>query len=155
MFGEVLHFRRTLGEAHERHVLQLLVRNRNREPVAKLPKRLLVHLLGLMRDHLAFAGFTHAVALDGLGEDDGRLPLVLGGSLVGGVNLLRIVTAARHLPDLIVAHVSDHVLQLGIFSEEMLADIGAVFRFVVLVFAIDAFFHALSARMPVTSLASN
>src|ERR1700724_1714137 len=83
MFGEVLHFRRTLGEAYEGHVLQLLVRNRNREPVAELPKRLLVHLLGLMRDHLAFAGFAHPVALDGLGEDDGGLSLVLGGGLIG------------------------------------------------------------------------
>src|SRR4029077_12469969 len=100
MLGEVLHFRRTLGEAHEGHLLQLLIRNRNREPVAKLPKRLLVHLLGLMRDHLAFAGFTHPVALDGLGEDDGGLTLVLGGGLVSRIDLSWVVASARQLPNL-------------------------------------------------------
>ena len=120
------------------------VGDRNLEPVAKLAKRLLVHLLGLMRDHLAFAGFTHAIALDGLCQNDRRLPLVLGRSLVSGVNLQGIVTSAGHFPDFVVAHMSDHAFQLGIFSEEVFADIGAVFRFVVLVFTVDALFHALS-----------
>src|SRR6478609_8699035 len=110
MFGEVLHFKRPLGEAYEGHGFQLLVRNRNREPVAKLPKRLLVHLLGLMGDHLAFAGFAHPVALDGLSEDDGGLTLVLGGGLVSRIDLSWVVASARQLPNLVVAHVGDHVL---------------------------------------------
>ena len=118
MFGEILHFRRIFGEAHEGHLLQLLVRNRNREPVAKLPKRLLVHLLGLMRDHLAFAGFAHPIALDGLGEDDRRLPLVLGGRLVSRIDLRGIVTAARQPPDFIVAHMSDHAFSSGYFPKK-------------------------------------
>ena len=37
----------------------------------------------------------------------------------------------------------DHAFQLGIFSEEMLTDIGAVLRLVVLVFTVDTLFHAL------------
>ena len=117
------------------------------EDVTKFPeltKGLLVHLLGLMRDHLAFAGFTHAIALDGLCQNDRRLPLVLGSSLVSGVNFLRIMTTARHSPDFIVAHMSDHAFQFGIFSEEVFADVSTVFGFVVLVFTVDALFHALS-----------
>jgi len=44
------------------------------KPVTELTKGFLVHLLGLMRDHLAFAGFAHAIALDGLCQNDCRLP---------------------------------------------------------------------------------
>src|SRR4030095_7254492 len=108
----------------------------NLKPVTKLAKGLLVHLLGLMRDHLAFAGFAHAIALDGLCQNDRRLPLVLGRSLVGGVNLQGIVTSTGHSPDFVVAHMSDHAFQFGIFSEEVFADVSAIFRFVILVFTV-------------------
>ncbi len=57
-------------------------------------QRLVADLLLLMGDHLALARLAHAVALDGLGENDGRLALVLRGGLVGGVDLDRIVAAA-------------------------------------------------------------
>ncbi len=97
-----------------------------------------------MGDHLAFAGFTHAVALDSLGQNNRRLPLVFGRSLVSGVDLLRIVTATSHAPDVVVAHMSYHGFQFRIFPEKMLADIRAIFRFVVLVFTVDAFFHPFS-----------
>ena len=69
---------------------------------------------------------------------------MLHGGLVGRVDLSGIMAAARHLPDFAIAHMSDHVFQLGIFAEEILADIGAVLRLVVLVFAVDAFLHAFA-----------
>ena len=47
---------------------QLLVGDRDLEAVAESAQRVLRHLLGLVRDHLAFARFAHAVALDGLGR---------------------------------------------------------------------------------------
>ena len=77
-------------------------------------------------------------------KNDGRLPLVLGRSLVSGVNFQGIVTATGHSPDFVVAHMSDHAFQFGIFSEEVFADVSTVLRFVVLVFTVDALFHALS-----------
>ena len=100
-------------------------------------------LLLLVGDHLPLAGLAHAVALDGLGENDGRLALVLGGGLVGGVDLHRIVAAARQRPDLIVGPVGDHRRGLGIAAEEILADVGAVLRLEILVLAVDAFLHQL------------
>ena len=117
----------------------------------KLFQRVVAELLGLMGDHLPLAGRAHAVALDGLGENHGRLPLVLGGGLVGGVDFERVVAAAGQRPDLGVGPVVDHGRGLGIAAEEVLADIGAVLRLEVLVLAVDAFLHELAqlaARVP-------
>ena len=45
---------------------------------------------------------------------------MLDGAFVGVVDLLRIVAAARQALQLLVAHVRDHVQQLGILTEEFL-----------------------------------
>src|SRR6202020_199872 len=105
---------------------------------------MIADLLLLMGDHLAFAGLAHAVALDGLGENDSRLALMLDRRLIGGVDFQRIMAAAGQPPDLVVAPVGDHGGGFGIAAEEFLADIGAVLRFEILVFAVDAFFHQLA-----------
>ena len=98
-----------------------------------------------MGDVLALAGLAHAVALDGLGEDQGRLALVLHRGVVGGVDLERIMAAAGERPDLVVGHVGDQRLRLGVLAEEVLADVGAVLRLEVLVLAVDALLHAACA----------
>src|SRR5579863_144474 len=54
------------------------------------------------------------------------------------------MAAAGQRPDLSVAPVGDHRRGLGIAAEEMLANIGAVLRFEVLVLAVDAFLHQLA-----------
>ena len=41
---------------------------------------------------------AQAVALDGLGKDHGGLTVVLGGGLVGGVDLAVVVTATFEVP---------------------------------------------------------
>ena len=143
-FAQVFHFRAVFGKAQKRNLADLVVRDRHMKPVAECAQRLIAELLLLVGDHLAFAGLAHAVALDGLGEDDGRLALVLDGRLVGGVDLDRIVAAARQRPDLIVGPVGDHRRGLGIAAEEFLADVGAVLRLEILIFAVDAFFHQLA-----------
>ena len=76
------------------------VRDRDLEPVAEGFQRLMAELLGLMRDHLPLAGRPHAIAFDCLGEDDGRLALMIDRSLVGGIDLDRIVPASGQRPDL-------------------------------------------------------
>ena len=122
----------------------LLVLDGDREAVAELAQRVEAHLLLLVRDHLAFAGLAHAVALDGLGEDDGGPALALDRRLVGRVDLRGIVPAARQFPDALVRPVGDHRRRLRIPPEELLADVGAALRLEVLVFAVDAFLHELA-----------
>src|SRR6516225_10541604 len=97
-----------------------------------------------MGDVLSFAGLAHAIALHRLGEDDGRLPNILYGGGIGRVHLNRIGAAAAQRPDLVVAPVLHQRGCLGIFAEEMLTHIGAVLGFEILVFAVDAFLHALA-----------
>ena len=144
--AQVLHLRAALVEAQERHLGELLVGDRQLEAVAELAQIVLAHLLLLMGDVLAFARVAHAVALDGLGEDQRRLALVLHRRVVGGVDLERIVAAAHERPDLVVRHVGDQRLGLGRLAEEVLAHIGAVLRLVVLVLAVDRLLHDLEER---------
>ena len=105
-------------------MLDFGVGHRNVEAVAELLERLDIHLLGLMRHHLRFAGRAHAIALDGLGEDQRRLALVLGRRLVGRENLPRVMAAARQLPDFLVRPVGDHGRRFGIAAEEFLANVA-------------------------------
>ena len=100
------------------------------------------HLLLLVRDVLRLARGAHAVALDRLGEDDGRLALVIHGRVIRGVDLVRIVAAAVEVPDLVVRPVAHELLQLG-RVEEVLAYVGAVLALERLVLAVDGFHHAL------------
>ena len=102
----------------------------------------LVHLLLLVGDVLALAGLAHPVALDRLGEDHRRLAVVLGRRLVGRVDLALVEAAAVERPDLLVAHVGDHRLQLRLDAEEVLAHVGAVARLVGLVVAVERLVHA-------------
>ncbi len=149
--AEILHFRAVIGEAEERELLELVVRDRQVEAVAELLEHRLTHLLLLMCDVLAFAGFAHAVALDRLREDDGGLPFVLHRGGVGGENLGGIVAPAVEAPDLLVRHAGDHRLERRVFAEEVLANVGAVLGFEILILAIDALLHALekdAARVP-------
>ena len=84
---------------------------------------------------LAFADLAHAVALNGLGQDQRRLALVMHGGMIGRIHLGRVVPAARELPDPVVAPVGDECRRLRIFAEELLAHVGAVLRLERLVLA--------------------
>ena len=110
-FLEVFDLGAVVGGAIERRLGDFAVGDRNREAAAEGAQLLFVHLLLLMGDVLAFAGLAETVALDRAGEDDGRAALVLGGGLVGGVDLDGIVAAERELLQLVVAQMLDHVEQ--------------------------------------------
>ena len=103
----------------------------------------LAHLLLLMGDVLPLARLAHAVALDGLGQDDRGLALVVLGGVIGRIDLERVMAAADQRPDLVVGPAGDHGGELGILAEEVLADIGAVLRLEVLVLAVDYLLHPL------------
>ena len=73
-------------------------------------------------------------------------PLMLHRALVGVVNLLRIVAAAAQTMQFVVAHVGDQLQQLGIFAEELAANVFAALGLVALVFAVNGLFHALQQK---------
>ena len=77
-----------------------------------------------MRRVLALGGLTHAEALDRVSQDDGRCPLVFGGRLVGGVDLDRIVSAATQVTNLIVTQMLNELQQIGMPTEEVVANVG-------------------------------
>ena len=138
---QVLHFRRVVGRLEERDLGQLVVRDRDGEAVAHFADGFVVQLLGLVRRVARLARLAHAEALDGLHQQHGRGALVFLGILEGGVDLVRVVAAAGQAPDVVVGHVRHHLQQLGVLAEEVLAHVRAVFRLVVLIFAVDGFHH--------------
>ena len=99
-----------------------------------------------MGDVLALAGFAEAVALDGAGQDDRRLSLVLDRGLVGVEDLQRIVAAEAQALQLIVGQMLDHLQQPRIGAEEVLAEIGARFDGVLLILAVDDLAHPLGEQ---------
>src|SRR5436309_14532277 len=107
---------------------------------------MLAHFLLLMRDILTFASLAHAVAFDRLGKDKSRLALMFARGLVGCIDLQRIVSAAHEGPDLVITPVGDHGCGFRRFAEEVLAHIGAILRFIILVFAVDRLGHYLQER---------
>ena len=144
--AHVADFDAVFGGAVERGLADVGVGDRNAEAGAERAQLVFVHLLLLVGDVLAFAGFAEAVALDGAREDDGRRALVLDRRLVGVVDLDRIVAAERHLLQLVVGQVLDHVEQPRIGAPEVLADVGARFDGVLLILAVDDLAHALDEQ---------
>ena len=70
---QVGHLLAVVVEAQERQLGQLLVGQRQAEPVPEPGQGRVGHVLLLVGDVLALARFPHPVALDGLGQDDGGL----------------------------------------------------------------------------------
>ena len=139
--AHVFQFLRAFFELDVRNMLELIVGNRNVEAITQLADGIHRHLLLLVGDVHRFAGFAHAIALDGLGENDGRLALVVGRRLERRVDLVRIMAAAVQCPDVVVGPIGHHSLEFrGV--EEVLAHIGAALRLEGLVLAVDAFHHA-------------
>ena len=111
------------------------------EPVAEGGEVLGGQLLHLVRGVAALEVAAQRPALDGLGEDDRRLALVLHRRLVGRVDLAVVVAAAGEVPDLLVAHALDHLAGARVTAEEVLADEGAVLGLVGLVVAVRRLVH--------------
>ncbi len=110
---EVAHLGTVLGGFDKRQLPHFLIGNGNVQPVAVGPDGLVAHFLLLVGNVFALPGLAHAVALDGLHEDHRGPALVLDRRLVGGVELHRIVATAIERPDLLVAQIRHHRLQLG------------------------------------------
>ena len=121
---------------------KFVVRDRQVEAVPEVLEFLEIELLDLMGRVLRFARVAHAVSLDGLGEDDGRLSLVMHGGVIGRVDLERIVAAPVQMHDVVVGQVGDQRLEFRVLAEEVLPRVGTALGLVVLVFAVDHLIHA-------------
>ena len=106
-------------------LVDVAVAHRQVEPVPELLEVVLLELLHLVRGVLALEGLDRP-ALDGVRQDHRRLAGVLRRGVERGVDLAVVVTAARQLLDLPVAHVLDHRAQPRVRPEEVLAVVGAV-----------------------------
>ena len=99
-------------------------------------------------------------SLDGVSQNNRWCPLVFGGRLECSVDLDRIVSAASQMFDLAVAQMFHQFQQIGMATEEVLADVIARFDAVLLELAIDHFtqrlhqdsrFILFEQRVPVAS----
>ena len=79
VFLHVFVFRRIFGEFQVGEFVDLVIGYRQQETVAETLDLFAVHLLLLVRDVHRFTGTAHAVALDGLGQDQGGGALVFDG----------------------------------------------------------------------------
>ena len=66
--------------------------------------------------------------------------------VVGGVHLVRIVAAPVQAPDVLVAHVGDHLLELRVAAEEAFPGIGAALGLEGLVLPVDRLLHAVAKQ---------
>ena len=114
----------------ERNMLQLFV----------------VQLLLLVSDVLAFTGFAQSVALDGLGQNDGRRARVIDCGTEGGMNFDGIVAAQPHARQLLVGKMLDHLQQARIGAEEVLPEVGAALDEVFLILPVGDFAHAANQQ---------
>jgi hypothetical protein len=96
-----------------------------------------------VRDVLAFARLTEAVALDRAREDHRRRALVRHGLAIGVVDLHRIMAADAQRLQLVVREVLDHLEQPRVGAPEVLAQVGAVLDNVALVLTVDDIAHPL------------
>ena len=99
-----------------------------------------------MGDVLALASFAQPVALDGARQDDRRRALVLGGRLVGVVDLDRVVPAERQRLQLVVGEVLDHVEEPRVDAPEVLTDVRTRRDGVLLILAVDDLAHPLDQQ---------
>ena len=122
-----------------------LLGNGNLNTLAEGVELFVGELLFLVGGVARFGG-TETVALDRLGENDGRPVFVFNGALVSVENLLRIVTAETKRGEFGVGQMSDQLEQFGILAEKFLADVGAALDLERLPFPVHGFVHALQQQ---------
>ena len=128
----------------KRQLGQLAVGNGDIETIAKGTNVVVGQLFGLVNRILALASLAHAKAFHGLDQQYRGLPLVLSGGVVRGIDLLRVMTAATQIPDVVVAHVRHHLQSARIATKEMLANIGTVIGLESLVVTVHGVHHDLA-----------
>ena len=108
-FLEILYFRTVLSGLVEWSLLYFVVGDRNAETRSESEQFIFVHFFLLVGDVAAFAGLTHAVALDGLCQDHRGAAGVFDGEFISGVHFQRIVSAATEFFNLFIGVVFDQL----------------------------------------------
>ena len=126
-----------------RGVLELLVRDRQLEPVAEDLQLGLGELLGLVGDVACLDARTEGPALDGLDEDRRGRAGVLDRGLVGGIDLAVVVATPAQLGQVVVGQMLDELAQARVGPEEVLADVGTAGDRVLLELAVERVVHLL------------
>ena len=148
---QILHLLTVLGRPVEGHLGDLVIRDGDAETAAEMAQLLLVELLLLVGDVAPLASLPQAVALDGFGQNHGGGALVGHRGVIGGIDFLGIVAAAPQFVELLVGVAGHQFGQLGIFAEEVLANVIAPGHGVLLILAVGDLVHALhqpSAGVP-------
>ena len=138
---QITHFRRVFSGLVKRNVGQLAVGNRDVETVAKGLDVFVSQFFGLVNIVLALADLAHAKTFDGLDQQNSGLTLVLDRSVKGGIDFLCVVTTTAQVPDVVIAHLGNHLQRARVFAEEMLANVGAVVGLHGLVVAVQRVHH--------------
>ena len=107
------------------------------QALAHVEQLLLRHLLDLVRDVARFDVRSERPSLDRLREDHRRRGVVVVGRAVRRVHLPVVVAASPELAEVVVRKLLDHLLQSRVGAEEVLADVRAGFRRVLLELAVD------------------
>src|SRR5437868_13733738 len=105
--------------------MKLIVRDGNAKARPEHFQFVFVQFLLLVRDVLAFAGFTEAVTLDRLREDDCGRAGVIDGSAVSGVDLDRVMSAKPHARRLLIRQVLNHLEKSWMTAKQVLAGVSA------------------------------
>ena len=66
---------------------------------------------------------------------------MLDRSVKGGIDFLCVVTTTAQIPDVVIAHLGNHLQRARVFAEEMLANVGAVVGLHGLVVAVQRVHH--------------
>ena len=111
------------------------------EAVAQGQELGLGHLLDLVGGVAGLDLGPERPSLHGLGEDDGGLTHLLGGELVGRVELAVVVAAAGQGLEIGVGEVLDEPAEAGVGAEEVLPDVGAGLGGVLLELAVGGGVH--------------
>ena len=113
------------------------------QPVAQVEQLVLGHLLDLVRRVATLEAGPERPALDRLAQDHGRAAgtEVLGGRLVGRVQLAVVVAAAGQGDEVVVGQMRHHLAQTLVGSEEVVADVRAALDAVALELAVDGRVH--------------
>jgi hypothetical protein len=106
---QVAHLWGVIRRLVERNLGQLAVWNRQIKTVTEDFDVFVSQLLGLVNGVFTFARFTHTKTFDGFDQQDGRLVFVVHRFVVRGIHLLGVVSTAAEVPNIVVAHVGDHL----------------------------------------------
>ncbi len=86
------------------------------------------------------------IALHGLGKDDRRLPLVIRRGLERGIDFAVVVTTSTQRPNVVIAHLRDHLCGARVTTEEILPDKRPVFGLVGLEISVRSGVHQIPQR---------